>query len=69
MENKSFTCPHCGKKQQLKNYFSFLILANGIVPIAELRLHLKKRALYTALYMEFLVRFLPLFQQIIVYTC
>ena len=68
MENQSFICPHCGKKQPLKNCFFFLISANGIVLTAGRRLHLKKRALYTALYMEFLVRFLPLFQQIIVYT-
>ena len=69
MENQNFVCPHCGKKQPLKKLLLLSNFSKWNCPHCGTEVAPEKRALYTALYMEFLVRFLPLFQQIIVYTC
>ena len=69
MENKSFTCPHCDKKQPLKKLLLLSNFSKWNCSYCGTEIAPKKRALCMALYMEFLVRFLPLFQQIIVYTC
>ena len=69
MENQNFVCPHCSKKQQIKKLLLLSNFSKWNCPYCETEIAPEKKALYTELYMEFLVRFLPLFQQIIVYTC
>ena len=69
MQDQNFVCPHCSKKQPLKTLLLLSNFSKWNCPYCETEIAPEKKALYTELYMEFLVRFLPLFQQIIVYTC